>query len=235
MNRERPSVHERPDRLAEAYESLANAVEGLVEGEDWAAMLAVAARFHHYSLNNVLLISQQCAERGIEATRVAGYRAWQALGHQVRRGEHGLTVLAPVVRRAPDEPAEAEGTVPRDPAGDESPARRVLYAYKVTRVFDISQTDGPSLPDVAPELLSGDAPAALYEGLALQLAAAGFSLTREDCSPANGRTDFVRRTVAVRPDLSAAQAAKTLAHELFPAPRDGCQVVAALSAADPYR
>ena len=206
---------ERPDRLAETHERLVEAVEGLVKGDDWAAMLAVAGRFHSYSLNNVLLISLQCAERGIEPTRVAGYRAWQALGHQVRRGERGLAVLAPVVRRTPEERDEPfDGTALRN-GGEHNPVvRRVLAGFKVATVFDISQTEGPPLPEVAPELLSGDAPVALYEGLAKQVAEAGFSLVREDCSPANGRTDFARRSVSVRDDLEPAQAAKTLAHEL---------------------
>ena len=213
------STGERPDRLAETHQRLVKAVEGLVNGEDWAAMLAVAGRFHRYSLNNVLLISVQCAERGIEPTRVAGYRAWQALGHQVRRGERGLAVLAPVVRRSPEERDDPmDGTVLRNRGEHDPIVRKVLAGFKVTKVFDISQTDGPPLPEVAPQLLSGDAPVALYEGLAKRVAEAGFSLVREDCSPANGRTDFVRRSVSVRDDLEPAQAAKTLAHDLLTAP-----------------
>ncbi|HTW97700.1 MAG TPA: ArdC-like ssDNA-binding domain-containing protein [Acidimicrobiales bacterium] len=192
------------DRLTEVHEQLTAAVEALVSGEDWASMLAVAARFHRYSLNNVMLIQLQMPD----ATRVAGYRAWQALGHQVRRGEHGIAILAPVLRRVPDERGRGEDD-------GEAPSRRqVLTGFKLTRVFDISQTDGPPLPDVAPELLSGDAPAALYDGLAAQVTQKGYELVREDCSPANGRTNFAARTVTVRPDCSPAQAAKTLAHEL---------------------
>jgi hypothetical protein len=84
----------------------------------------------------------------------------------------------------------------------------------VAKVFDVSQTDGPPLPVVAPELLSGDAPAALFDGLANEVKQAGFELRRADCSPANGTTDFVARVVTVRPDCSTAQATKTLAHEL---------------------
>ena len=200
------------DRLAEAHEQLAAAVERLVSGEDWAQMLTVASRFHRYSLNNVLLIQFQKPD----ATRVAGYRAWQALGHQVRRGEHGLAILAPILRRVPTDPEAApppERTLDGSP-GEPAPTRQRLAGFKLTKVFDISQTDGPPLPDVLPELLTGDAPHTLYEGLAAEVERAGFTLRREDCSPANGRTDFGAKTVTVRPDCSPAQAAKTLAHEL---------------------
>jgi antirestriction protein ArdC len=205
------------DRLTEAHEKLTTAVEQLASGEDWAAMLDVAARFHRYSLNNVLLIHCQMPE----ATRVAGYRAWQALGHQVRRGEHGLSILAPVVRRVAlgegDEPRRTDQTDGEHGAinsRDGKAKRKVLAGFKVAKVFDVSQTDGPPLPDVVPIELTGEAPDALYDGLAGEVAAAGFTLHRADCSPANGRTDFPARTVTVRPDCSTAQAAKTLAHEL---------------------
>jgi antirestriction protein ArdC len=190
------------DKLTEAHERMVEAVESLVSGEDWVQMLDVARRFHNYSPGNVLLILSQRAD----ATRLCGYRAWQALGHQVKKGERGVAILAPCVTRGRrvDEPDE-----------EERPAlARMLRGFRVVHVFDISQTDGPDLPEVLPSLLEGVAPAALWDRLAEQVAAKGFSLLREDCSPANGKTDFLRRRVTVRPDLSEAQAAKTLAHEL---------------------
>jgi hypothetical protein len=190
------------DKLTEAHERMVEAVESLVSGEDWVQMLDVARRFHNYSPGNVLLILSQRAD----ATRLCGYRAWQALGHQVKKGERGVAILAPCVTRGRrvDEPDE-----------EERPAlARMLRGFRVVHVFDISQTDGPDLPEVLPSLLEGVAPAALWDRLAEEVAAKGFSLLRGDCSPANGQTDFLRRRVTVRPDLSEAQAAKTLAHEL---------------------
>jgi antirestriction protein ArdC len=187
------------DKLAAAHETLTRAVEELVSGADWAAMLAVAARFHRYSANNVMLILAQRPD----ATRVAGYRAWQSLGRQVRKGERGLAILAPVVvRRRRDETAE------------ESEPTAFLAGFKVVHVFDLGQTEGESLPDVAPVLLAGEGPAALWNALVAQVAGAGFALDRADCGPANGCTDYLARRVSVAPGVDAAQATKTLAHEL---------------------
>ncbi|WP_324276314.1 ImmA/IrrE family metallo-endopeptidase [Blastococcus brunescens] len=90
----------------------------------------------------------------------------------------------------------------------------MLRGFRVAHVFDISQTQGDPLPDITPELLTGDAPAALWEALAAQVAAHGYTLTREACGQANGLTDPAARTVRVRPDVADAQAVKTLAHEL---------------------
>src|SRR5436853_6691263 len=102
-------------------------------------MLTAAARFHHYSPANVLLILRQRPD----ATRVAGYRTWQQLGRQVRRGERGIAVLAPCTYLRPAD----------DDHNDES--RRILRGFKVAHVFDISQTDGDPLPDIRPALLDG--------------------------------------------------------------------------------
>ncbi len=63
-------------------------------------------------------------------------------------------------------------------------------------------------------MLTGDAPSALWQALAAQVAAHGYTLTREDCGQANGLTDPAARTVRVRPDVDDAHAVKTLAHEL---------------------
>jgi antirestriction protein ArdC len=190
------------DRLSEAHERLTAAVESLVSGEDWQQLLALAARLHRYSPNNCMLIRAQRPD----ATWLAGYRRWQALGRQVRKGEKGVAILAPIVsRRRPvdtDDETERPGLV------------RVLRGFTFAHIFDASQTDGPPLPDVAPALLDGDAPAELWEHLAAQVAAEGFALARADCRPANGVTDFFARTVVIRDDVAGAQAAKTLAHEL---------------------
>jgi antirestriction protein ArdC len=189
-----------PDRLRALHAQLETAFADLVSGDDWARMLAVAARFHHYSPANVMLILTQSPD----ASRVAGYRTWQSLGRQVRRGERGIAILAPCTYRTQNDD---------DPTDDDAPAR-VLRGFKVAHVFDISQTDGDPVPDIRPALLDGAAPAGLWDALAAQVTAAGFDLQRADCRPANGRTDYTARSVTVRPDVSDAQAAKTLAHEL---------------------
>jgi antirestriction protein ArdC len=189
------------DKIRQLHEQLLTQVQALIDGDDWRAFLAVATRFHRYSANNIFLILAQAPW----ATRVAGYRKWQELGRQVRKGEKGISVLAPCRYRAKTE----------DGAGDEETERaEVVRGFRVVHVFDVSQTDGEPLPCLSAPLLEGDAPAALWDGLAAQVEAAGFELERGDCGEANGRTDFVARVVRVRADVEGAQAAKTLAHEL---------------------
>lgn len=187
---------DRSDRVRELQAQLEQQVSELVTGEDWAAMLQTASRFHRYSANNVMLIMMQRPD----ATRVAGFNAWKQFNRYVRRGEHGIRILAPCTYKV---------------EGDDGDERWILRGFKVVTVFDVSQTEGEDLPgDIRPELVEGQAPTGLWESLAQQVATAGFELVRGDCGGANGRTDYSTSTVTVRDDVDDAQACKTLAHEL---------------------
>ncbi len=214
------------DKLTALHEQLSEQVQALRTGQDWTRWLDVARRFHSYSFNNTLLIAAQRPE----ATAVAGFAAWQALGRQVNKGERGLQILAPVVRRTssagqgeagepqPQPPGLQNGNA--DPAGAAEPPDRgkgrggQVAGFRVAYVWDVSQTAGEPLAEQPrPQLLAGQAPEGLWEGLAGLLTARGFTLERGDCGAANGYTDFAARTVRVRVDVDDAQAVKTLAHE----------------------
>ena len=195
--------HERREQLEGLHGRLTEQVDALVNSDEWRAMLTAAARFHRYSFRNVCLIASQFPE----ATQVAGYRTWQSMGRQVRRGEHGIAVLAPVTYRTqPDE--LQEGTEPE-------PGVRQLRGFKIERVFDVSQTDGEAIPDVRPVALTGDSPAGLWDAVRAQIEADGFTVKRGVCANpgANGETSFTAHTVTVREDLEPAQATRTLIHE----------------------
>ena len=86
-------THKTPEQrrteAAELHETIAQQVEALATSEAWAQFLAFAGKFHRYSLNNLLLILAQREN----ATQVAGYRTWQKLGRQVRKGERGIRIF----------------------------------------------------------------------------------------------------------------------------------------------
>ena len=190
------------DQLAQAHQHIEHAVHAIVTGDQWRQMLDVAARFHTYSPNNIWLILAQ----NPDATRVAGFHTWRKVRRQVRKGERGIAILAPMVSRI--RPVTDADTAERPELV------RVLRGFRVVYVFDVSQTDGNPIPDVTPTLLAGEDNAGWYDRLAPLVATAGFTLGRKDCAPANGTTNFTTRQVTIRPDLSPAQAVKTLTHEL---------------------
>ena len=77
--------------MREIAEGIEGKIQSLFASDQYADYLRTAAKFHGYSLNNTILIYAQCPE----ASRVAGYRLWQQLGRQVKKGEKGIEILAP--------------------------------------------------------------------------------------------------------------------------------------------
>jgi len=192
----------KPDKLKAAHDKLQQAVAEIASGDGWQRMLKVASRFHRYSFNNQLLIFLQRPG----ATHVAGFNRWRSMNRLVRKGEKGIAIFAPCSYRTKIE----------DDNGEEKSFQQ-LRGFRVVHVFDISQTEGEELPDldaVRPKLLDGDAPEVIWDALVLQAEAAGFEVIREQRRSENGYCDFVGKQIGVRPDVSGAQAVKTLVHEL---------------------
>jgi hypothetical protein len=82
---------ERQDKPTEAMVLLEQGIEGILDSEGFATYLKTMTRFQTYSFRNVLMILAQRPE----ATEVAGYRTWQSLGRQVRKGETGMVIFVP--------------------------------------------------------------------------------------------------------------------------------------------
>jgi hypothetical protein len=221
---------QREAKLEALHERLTAAVEGLVTGEDWIRAMTFAAQFRSRSFANTLLISAQHAERYAAGSitepwpsYVAGFRQWESLGRSVERGQRGYMIQAPVTARfASADPSDAAswrklGFREKPKAGEVVRSR--IVNVKPAYVWDVCQTSGDEVPErPVPNLLEGQAPAGLWDGLARLVEAEGFVLSRvagaREISGANGLTDYADRTVKVRMDMDAAAQVKTLAHEL---------------------
>ncbi|HEY3407283.1 MAG TPA: ArdC family protein [Propionicimonas sp.] len=189
------------------HRDLATKLATFDDRDVWQQWLRFARTFHQYSFSNTCLILMAKPD----ATLVAGYRAWQAKGHQVRRGEQAIKVFAPVTRNAPLEDANGK---PILDANGRPATRRQVVGVKLTSVFDASQVDPPpQIQRPQPLLLTGEAPGGLWDSLIELLASEGFTVTRGDCGGANGLTDFTTNEVRVRADVDAAQSVKSLCHE----------------------
>ena len=228
--RTRLSRAEQDAKLEALHERLTEAVSGLVSGEDWKRAIEFAARFRSRSFNNTLLIYvqhyaafQQGRVPEPMPTYVAGFKQWLSMGRSVLRGQSGYQILAPVTARFASATPEVEDSWRRLGRG-ERPAwgetvRSKLVGLRPAYVFDISQTDGESVPETKqPTLLQGQAPEGLWDGLAAQVVARGFELrlvsNAQAIGGANGLTDYGSHEVSVRTDMDDAAQVKTLAHEL---------------------
>ena len=154
---------------SEAFEKLIRDIEA-GKSETLRQYLKAMGRFHRYSVGNAILIGLQKAD----ATHVAGFRAWQRLGRQVKKGEHGIAIMAPVVYRKRTQQDGSDGDAEHE----------MIATFKTAYVFDISQTDGKPLPEFA--RAKGD-PGAYLERLERFVSDRGIKLERGDISQHRGR------------------------------------------------
>ena len=188
-------TNEEKQLVTQALDALASAVER-GESEQLKAYLATLARFHRYSVGNVLLIGVQRPG----ATRVAGVRAWNKLGRHVKHGEKGIRIFAPIVWRKKDNKQGSE-------EGDDA---EELVRFRSVCVFDVAQTDGQPLPEFAQ---AGGDPGE-YTGRLVQCAAEqGIEVEFSDALvSAHGMSAGGK--IIVKKGLSPAEEFSVLAHEL---------------------
>jgi antirestriction protein ArdC len=180
----------------EALERLIRDVEAGIS-ETLKQYLKAMGRFHRYSVGNAILIQLQKPD----ATHVAGFRAWQRLGRHVRKGEHGIAIMAPVVWRRKAKP-------PHDDNDDDSDEETVS-TFKTAYVFDVSQTDGRPLPEFA--RAKGD-PGGYLQRLERFIAERGIKLERhESLRMADGVS--TGGTILLKASLAPAEDFSVLVHE----------------------
>ena len=147
------------ERLQEITAGIEQGIKELFESEKYMRYLSVMSKFHRYSVNNTMLIYMQKPE----ATLVAGFNKWKnQFARHVKKGEHGITIIAPTpykkkieeMKRDPDTHApilDADGKAVMEEKEIEIPR------FRPVKVFDVSQTDGKPLPELASSL-SGTVP-----------------------------------------------------------------------------
>ena len=171
-------------------------VAALQQGHSEAltSYLKAIGRFHRYSLHNVLLIALQKPN----SSYVAGFRTWNQLGRFVKKGEKGIMILAPIVRRQPENSEH-----------DDKECSRIA-GFRAAYVFDVSQTEGQDLPQIG--IVRGD-PCEYSDGLRRFAAAQNIAIEySQDIAPARGTSYGAR--IALLPGQSSAEEFSTLVHEL---------------------
>lgn len=202
-----------PDRIAGILQQLEAGIDGILDDEGFARYLRVMARFPGYSPTNVALIMMQQPE----ATKVAGYRTWQSLGRQVRKGETGIKIFVPFRRRSartPNPEAE-EGSDAEETQKQRAPLGAVT-GFGLGTVFDVAQTEGDPLPE-PPSVQEIAGTSDLGRSIDLRLSRwlldEGLTLIKEETGRARGYYQPTTKKIALSERGSGDQQTKTLVHE----------------------
>jgi antirestriction protein ArdC len=188
----------REDVLKQSEVALNELSEALSQGrsDTLVRYLEMLSRFHEYSWGNCVLISIQRPD----ATRVAGFQRWKRLGRYVKKGEKGIHILAPIIRKT--EQAEDDGEVDSD-------VRR-LRGFRVAYVFDVSQTEGRELAEFS--RIVGD-PGEKLHRLEAFVRRRGIELkSAEHLGGADGRSEGGK--ITIRTGMPPAESFSVLAHEV---------------------
>jgi antirestriction protein ArdC len=180
-------------------ERLGEKVDALCNSGEWMAYLRFMSGFRRYSFSNLMLAAMQCPH----ATHVAGFRKWQQLGRQVRKGEKAIKILGYSTKKV----------TKTDPATGEEVEDRITR-FPVLSVFDISQTDGERVPSTTYALPTGEGPAGMLDRLSAWLQDQGWTLRELPLAGMmEGYTDHQRRIIATESNLEPAARLLVLLHE----------------------
>lgn len=172
------------------------------ENGRYAEYLQFISKFHQYSFNNVALILMQKPD----ATMVAGYNAWKKnFGRYVRKGETGITILAPCKRTAKK--------IVTDENGNEHEEEFDYMRFKTVSVFDVKQTEGEEVPTICDELKGK---VKNYKQLVEKLKSISpvpISYEKID-NGAHGYYHLKEKRIAIKKGMSQKQTVKTMLHEI---------------------
>lgn len=207
---------DRKQQMKEITERLEQGVKDIFTSEMYTTYLRTMAKFHNYSFNNTLLIAMQRPD----ATLVAGFNAWKnKFNRYVKKGEKGIQIIAP----APIKEVEEREKIDKDTGlavlneNGEPEMERVEYViprFRLTTVFDISQTDGEPIPSLEVNELT-----ASVKDYALLTAAI------EQVSPVPMRFDEIKgdakgyysdadKEICIQVGMGESQTIKTMIHEV---------------------
>ena len=204
------------EKLKEITDRLEQGIKELFDSERYKEYLRVMSKFHNYSFNNTLLIAMQKPD----ASLIAGFNAWKNnFKRNVMKGEKGIKILAPSPFKIKQEmekidPATQKPVIGADGKPVTEEKEITIPAFKVVSVFDVSQTEGKEIPNLAVDMLTGDVErfkdvfAALEKTSPVPI---GFEKIE---GGAHGYYHLEEKRIAIDEGMSELQTLKTAIHEI---------------------
>ena len=208
-NTEKQRVQELTDKLEQGLQDLFNS-------DSYCNYLRTMSKFHNYSFNNTLLIAMQKPD----ATLVAGYKAWQKnFERHVNKGEKAIRILAPAPYKIKEErdkidPVTQELLLDKDGNPQKEEVEITIPAFRAVSVFDVAQTDGKPIPELAAKELLSDVEG--YQDMirAVEAISPVPIELEEIAGDSKGYYDREAKRIAVQENMSEGQTLKTMIHEV---------------------
>ena len=203
------------DRLKDITASIENGIKELFQSESYAQYLQTMSRFHHYSVNNQVLIHMQKPD----ATLVAGFNKWKnQFGRNVIKGEHGIKIIAPTPfkKKIEQEKLDPDTQLPMlDADGKIITEEKTIQIpmYKPVTVFDVSQTEGKPLPQLAHELSGNVANYDVFMEALRRSSPVPISIEVMG-GGMDGYFDLEHQDIAIRKGMSEVQTVSAVIHEM---------------------
>ena len=202
------------DRLKEITDSIENGIKELFESEKYKNYLRTMSRFHKYSVNNTMLIYMQKPD----ATVVAGFNKWRdQFGRNVLKGEKGIKIVAPTpykkkIEEAKLDPDTKLPMLDADGKAIMEEKEIKIPMYKPVTVFDVSQTEGKPLPQLAADLTGSVQNYEVFMEAVKRSAPVPVFL--ENMTGMDGYYDDENQRIAVRTGMSEVQTVCAAIHEI---------------------
>ena len=203
-------------KVQEITEKLEQGIKELFESEKYKTYLNTMSKFHNYSFNNTMLIAMQKPD----ATLVAGFKAWQKnFDRHVKKGEKGIRILAPAPYKIKEErdkidPVTQELLLDKDGNPQKEEVEITIPAFRAVSVFDVAQTDGKPIPELAAKELLSDVEG--YQDMirAVEAISPVPIELEEIAGDSKGYYDREAKRIAVQENMSESQTLKTMIHEV---------------------
>ena len=203
-------------KVQEITEKLEQGMKELFESEKYKTYLNTMSKFHNYSFNNTMLIAMQKPD----ATLVAGFKAWQKnFDRHVKKGEKGIRILAPAPYKIKEErdkidPVTQELLLDKDGNPQKEEVEITIPAFRAVSVFDVAQTDGKPIPELAAKELLSDVEG--YQDMirAVEAISPVPIELEEIAGDSKGYYDREAKRIAVQENMSESQTLKTMIHEV---------------------
>ena len=209
-----PSKLSREDKMDQIMKSLEQGIKDVFASDKFQNYLSVMSRFYRYSFSNCMLIMTQRPD----STFVAGFNAWKNdFNRYVKKGETGIRILAPafIKKDIISDQRDSNGNLVLDNNG--APVKQIstieIQNFKIVNVFDIGQTEGEPLPELATELKATCDHADDFVKAICDVANCPVSFI-DIPDGAKGYYDIVQHRIAIQKGMSDVQTIKTLCHEL---------------------